>query len=151
MSRIKGPYSTDGIYVFAKDNFMFAEMRGWGGLTGGGRSGMRLSEAEAEEVQKANAQFMVDAMNEKEAREKATPREPLTKEQCEAVLGKARYDESEREALRRAKEAREAAAPVPVVAFPKPCPRCGKPMRTVQKMSGSWSECSDEKCDGEAP
>lgn len=67
--RIRGPYSTDGmgVYIFARNNFMFAQVRGWGGLTGGG--GMKLNDREAAEVQKANAQFMVDAMNEKEARE----------------------------------------------------------------------------------
>jgi hypothetical protein len=69
--RIRGPYSTDGqgVYVFAQGerHFMFAMMRGWGEL-----HGLRgLSDKDAEGVQKANAQFMVDAMNEKEAREES--------------------------------------------------------------------------------
>lgn len=61
---IKGPFKADfhGGYIFGTpDNFMFAQVRGWGEL---GYS------KDAEKIQDANLQFMVDALNEKVARDK---------------------------------------------------------------------------------
>lgn len=56
---IKGPFKADfhGGYVFSgPDNFMFAQVRGWGELG---------YQKEGEAIQDANLQFMVDALNEK--------------------------------------------------------------------------------------
>jgi hypothetical protein len=56
---IKGPFKADfhGGYVFSgPDNFMFAQVRGWGALQ---------YKANAETVQDENLQFLVDALNEK--------------------------------------------------------------------------------------
>lgn len=63
---IKGPFRADpnGGYVFGPDGFMFAQVRGWGSLG---------HEANAEEIQDANLKFMVDALNEKVARDKVKP------------------------------------------------------------------------------
>lgn len=60
---IKGPFRADfnGGYIFGPDNFMFAQVRGWGQLQ---------YKDNAEAIQDANLQFMVDALNEKVAREK---------------------------------------------------------------------------------
>ncbi len=59
---IKGPFRADkaGGYIFCLDHFMFAQVRGWGAL---GYS------KEGAAIQDANLQFMVDALNEKAARE----------------------------------------------------------------------------------
>lgn len=69
--RIKGPYKHDchGRVLAGEKGFFFAEVRGWGALTGRG-GGMGLSEDQAVAIQGANLQFLVDALNEKEAREK---------------------------------------------------------------------------------
>lgn len=55
---IKGPFRRDthGGYVFGPDDFMFAQVRGWGQLQYG---------PDPAAVQDANHQFMVDALNEK--------------------------------------------------------------------------------------
>ncbi len=61
---ITGPFRADkaGGYIFGPPNdFMFAQVRGWGSLQYG---------ANAAEIQDANLQFMVDALNEKVARDK---------------------------------------------------------------------------------
>jgi len=54
----KGPFVADlsGGYVFSSNNFMFAQVRGWGQLK---------YEKDAEATQNFNLQFMVDALNEK--------------------------------------------------------------------------------------
>ena len=60
---IKGPFKADflGGYIFSgSDNFMFGEVRGWGALG---------YEKEGAKIQDANLQFMVDALNEKAARD----------------------------------------------------------------------------------
>lgn len=59
---IKGPFKPDfhGGYIFTADNFMFGEVRGWGALS---------YEKDSEKIQDANLQFMVDALNEKVARD----------------------------------------------------------------------------------
>ncbi len=59
---IKGPFRADvaGGYIFGTPNdFMFAQVRGWGVL---GYS------KEGSAIQDANLKFMVDALNEKVAR-----------------------------------------------------------------------------------
>lgn len=58
----KGPFRADfnGGYVFNKDGLMFAQVRGWGRLQ---------YEPNAEATQDAHLQFIVDALNEKVARE----------------------------------------------------------------------------------
>lgn len=61
---VSGPFKADfrGGYVFSgPDNFMFGQVRGWGQLQYG---------KDAEAIQDANLQFMVDALNEKAEREK---------------------------------------------------------------------------------
>ncbi len=60
---IKGPFRADkmGGYIFCPpSDFMFAQVRGWGVL---GYS------KEGAAIQDANLQFMVDALNEKVARD----------------------------------------------------------------------------------
>lgn len=63
----KGPFRADfdGGYIFCrgpdgKDDFVFGEVRGWGQLQ---------YQPDPAETQDANLQFMVDALNEKAARE----------------------------------------------------------------------------------
>lgn len=59
--QLKGPFRADfeGGYIFV-DDFMFAQVRGWG----------RLSyDKDGAAKQDAHLQFMVDALNEKAARE----------------------------------------------------------------------------------
>lgn len=60
---IKSPFRADfaGGYIFTEDNFMFAQVRGWGVLG---------YEKEGAKIQDANLQYMVDALNEKAGREK---------------------------------------------------------------------------------
>lgn len=61
---LEGPFRADflGGYVFCgPDNFMFAQVRGWGTLQYG---------KDAEAIQDSHLQFMVDALNEKAARDK---------------------------------------------------------------------------------
>lgn len=59
----RGPFRADfrGGYVFSGD-LMFAQVRGWGQLQ---------YEPDSEKTQDAHLQFMVDALNEKAAREHA--------------------------------------------------------------------------------
>lgn len=67
---IKGPFKADflGGYIFGSpDNFMFGEVRGWGKLS---------YEKDAEKIQDANLQFMVDALNEKVARDNGDVKPP---------------------------------------------------------------------------
>lgn len=64
---IRGPFKADflgGIVWGSPDNFHFADVRGWGQL---GYKG------DGEKIQDANLQFMVDALNEKVARD-ASPK-----------------------------------------------------------------------------
>lgn len=68
---LKAPFRPDfkGGYVFNASDFMFAEVRGWGQLQYG---------PDAEKIQDANLQFMVDSLNEKLARDGLiAPDDPL--------------------------------------------------------------------------
>jgi hypothetical protein len=61
---IKGPFKADflgGIVWAGPDNFHFADVRGWGQLS---------YEKDGDKIQDANLQFVVDALNEKVARDK---------------------------------------------------------------------------------
>lgn len=55
---LKGPFRVDtmGGYIFNANDFMFAQVRGWGVLG---------YEKEGAAIQDANLQFMCDALNEK--------------------------------------------------------------------------------------
>ncbi len=58
---LHGPFTASHGYVFSgPDNFMFAQIRGWGRLQYG---------KDAEKTQDAHLQFLVDALNEKVARD----------------------------------------------------------------------------------
>lgn len=59
---LKGPFTADfrGGYIFNANGDMFAEVRGWGRM---------LYDEGPEEIRAEHLQFMVDALNEKLARE----------------------------------------------------------------------------------
>ncbi len=74
---IKGPFKADfhgGIVWGGPNNFHFADVRGWSEL---GYKG------DGAKIQDANLQFMVDALNEKVARD---AKETFTREQVERII-----------------------------------------------------------------
>lgn len=76
--RTKGPYVGDGHgMIWAPGNFHFADIRGWGRLTGIG--GRNLPEKEASAIMDANEAFVVSALN------AADTGRALTEEQVERL------------------------------------------------------------------